>query len=183
MNAYTEQAKALLDGQVDLLLIETVFDTLNCKAALFAVEEIFSSGKYERVPVMVSGTITDRSGRTLSGQTTEAFLTSISHANLLAVGLNCALGAEEMRPYIQRTSKFATQYVLSYPNAGLPNAMSEYDQTPDMMATIIKEFALEGMLNIVGGCCGTGPAHIKAIAQAVEGLPPRIPPTVPKTLT
>lgn len=182
VESYTEQARGLLDGGVDILLIETVFDSQNCRAAIFAIDQLFDDGTYERVPVMVSGTITDRSGRTLSGQTTEAFLTSVSHSNLLAVGLNCALGAAEMRPYVQRASQFANQFVLCYPNAGLPNAMSDYDQTPDEMAQIIKEYAREGMLNIVGGCCGSSPAHIAAIAKAVADLPPRVRPNKEQTL-
>ena len=178
VQVYSEQIRGLIDGGADLLLIETVFDTLNCKAALFAVEEYFEKIK-KRLPVMVSGTITDQSGRTLSGQTPEAFWISISHANLFSVGLNCALGAPEMRPHIEEISRVASCYVSCYPNAGLPNAFGEYDHTPEFMAKVLKEFAESGFLNIVGGCCGTTPEHIKQIAKAVEGIPPRKIPEIP----
>lgn len=181
VESYTEQLRALIDGGVDLILIETIFDTLNAKAAIFAFltycEKI---GK--RLPLMISGTITDASGRTLSGQTTEAFWISLSHAEPLSVGLNCALGAEDMRPYLAELSRIADCYVSCYPNAGLPNAFGEYDQTADQMAAIIKDFAQDGLLNFVGGCCGSTPEHIKAIAQAVEGIAPRkIPHVLPNT--
>jgi 5-methyltetrahydrofolate--homocysteine methyltransferase len=170
--AYKEQAKGLIDGGVDLLLVETIFDTLNAKAALFALTELFEEiGK--EYPIMISGTITDQSGRTLSGQTTQAFYISISHAEPLSVGLNCALGADLMRPYLEELSNIATCFVSCYPNAGLPNEMGEYDESPEKMAGTIKEFAEAGLLNIVGGCCGTTPAHIKAIADAVKNIKPR----------
>ena len=170
--AYYEQAKGLLDGGVDLFLIETVFDTLNCKAALFAVRELMENRNVE-IPILVSGTITDASGRTLSGQTVEAFWHSIRHADLTAVGLNCALGAEQIRPWLDELSTIADIPVFVYPNAGLPNEFGEYDESPGSMAEIIKEFAGSGLVNIAGGCCGTTPAHIKAIAEAVEGVNPR----------
>jgi 5-methyltetrahydrofolate--homocysteine methyltransferase len=160
VEAYTEQIRGLVDGGVDLLLIETVFDTLNCKAALFAAEQYFEKiGK--ELPLMVSGTITDASGRTLSGQTTEAFLNSVTHANLLSVGLNCALGAKEMRPYIKELADKAGCFVSAYPNAGLPNQFGEYDQSPEDMCHHVHDFIENGFLNIVGGCCGTTPAQIK----------------------
>ncbi len=152
----------------DLLLIETIFDTLNAKAAIFAVETLFEEHG-RRWPVIVSGTITDASGRTLSGQVTEAFWDSVRHVHPLAVGLNCALGAKEMRPYIAEMSRLADSFVSCYPNAGLPNAFGEYDEAPDETAAIIGEFAEAGFVNLVGGCCGTTPAHIAAIAAAVEG--------------
>ena len=177
VKAYREQAKGLIDGGVDLLLVETVFDTLNAKAALFAIQELQEEMKVD-LPIMVSGTITDQSGRTLSGQTTEAFYNSISHAGLFSVGLNCALGAELIRPYLEELSDVATCFVSVYPNAGLPNAMGEYDETPQHMATVIKEFAEAGFINIVGGCCGTTPAHIKAIADAVKNVSPRQVPII-----
>jgi 5-methyltetrahydrofolate--homocysteine methyltransferase len=170
--AYKEQAAALMDGGVDLLLVETVFDTLNCKACLFALAELMRERKTP-IPIMVSATIVDASGRTLSGQTIEAFWISVSHAPLLSVGLNCALGAKEMRPHLEALAKVADCHVSSYPNAGLPNEMGEYEQSPEDMAKIIGEFADAGFLNMVGGCCGTTPAHIEAIAQAVNGIPPR----------
>lgn len=171
-SAYKEQIRGLVDGGVDLLLIETIFDTLNAKAAIYAVKEFFDENNIE-LPVMISGTITDASGRTLSGQTTEAFYVSISHAEPLSVGLNCALGADLMRPYIEDLSNIATCYVSCYPNAGLPNAMGEYDESPEHMASVIKEFAESGLVNIVGGCCGTTPEHIRAIAEAVKNISPR----------
>jgi len=174
-DAYAEQARALLEGGVDVLLPETTFDTLNLKAALFAIEEVFESlGR--RVPVMISVTITDRSGRTLSGQTVEAFWYSIEHARPLSVGINCALGAAEMRPYIEELSGLADCFVSCYPNAGLPNAFGEYDDSPAHMSEMLRDFAREGGLNIVGGCCGTTPAHIRAIAERVRGEAPRVPP-------
>ncbi|MGH9728514.1 MAG: methionine synthase [Candidatus Acidiferrales bacterium] len=170
-DAYHEQVRGLIDGGVDLLLVETIFDTLNAKAALFAIDQYFEdSGK--RVPVMVSVTITDRSGRTLSGQTVEAFWISVSHMNLLSVGINCALGARQMRPYIEELSRVAPIYISCYPNAGLPNAFGGFDETPETMATDLRDFAANGWLNIAGGCCGTTPAHIRAIAAAVKDLKP-----------
>jgi 5-methyltetrahydrofolate--homocysteine methyltransferase len=179
--AYSEQVRGLLDGGVDLLLAETVFDTLNVKAALFAIESCFEQ-KNRRIPVMVSVTITDASGRTLSGQTPEAFWNSISHAPLLSVGINCALGAEDMRPYVEELAGRAPVYLSCYPNAGLPNAFGGYDQTAGEMAAILAEFAASGWLNLVGGCCGTTPEHIRAIAEAVRPFRPRIPAT-PETYT
>ncbi|MCA9417611.1 MAG: homocysteine S-methyltransferase family protein, partial [Candidatus Omnitrophica bacterium] len=172
VETYAEQTEALIEGGVDLLLPETTFDTLNLKAALFAIEKVFEE-KGVRLPVMVSVTITDRSGRTLSGQTLEAFWYSIEHAKPFSVGINCALGADEMRPYIEELSGLATCYVSVYPNAGLPNEFGEYDDTPENMGRIIGEWAQNGWLNIVGGCCGTTPDHIKAIAEAVSDAPPR----------
>ncbi len=170
--AYKEQVKGLLDGGSDLLLVETIFDTLNAKAALYAISEYFDETGKE-VPVMVSGTITDASGRTLSGQTTEAFWNSVSHAGLLSVGLNCALGAKDMRPYIEELSDKSWVYVSCYPNAGLPNEFGQYDQTPNEMAALIEDFCKSGFLNLVGGCCGTTPEHIKAIAEVAAKYPPR----------
>ncbi len=180
-NAYYDQAKGLLDGGVDLFLVETVFDTLNCKAALFAVRTLLEEHGVD-IPILVSGTITDASGRTLSGQTVEAFWHSIRHANLSAVGLNCALGAEQIRPWLDELSTIADIPVFVYPNAGLPNEFGEYDESPESMAVIIKEFAESGLVNLVGGCCGTTPAHIKAITEAVEGIKPREIPEI-DTLT
>ncbi|MBI5149795.1 MAG: methionine synthase [Candidatus Omnitrophica bacterium] len=175
---YTEQAQGLIAGGIDLFLIETIFDTLNAKAATFAVNALCEKlGK--NIPVIISGTITDASGRTLSGQTTEAFWISVAHAQPLAVGLNCALGAKDMRPYIAEFSRIAPCYIICYPNAGLPNAFAEYDQAPDEMAALIAEFAQSGFVNIVGGCCGTTPEHIKAIAAAVAKIAPRPVPQVP----
>ena len=172
--AYLEQANGLVDGGSDILLIETIFDTLNAKAAIFACETLFEQ-RGRRWPVMISGTITDASGRTLSGQVTEAFWASVRHARPLAIGLNCALGGKDMRPYIAELSRLADCYVSCYPNAGLPNAFGEYDETPDETAAIIREFTESGLINIVGGCCGTSPPHIGAMARAVAGLPPRVP--------
>ena len=177
VKAYSEQANALIDGGVDMILVETVFDTLNCKAALFAINTIFEERNIE-MPVMVSGTITDASGRTLSGQTPEAFYISISHAGLFSVGLNCALGAAQMRPFIEEISDVAKCYVSCYPNAGLPNEFGEYDESPENMARVIEDFAKSGFLNIVGGCCGTTPAHIKAIADTVSKYSPRELPVI-----
>ncbi|MFN2408675.1 MAG: methionine synthase, partial [Halomonas sp.] len=169
---YLEAAQALVDGGADLFMIETIFDTLNAKAAIYALEELFESlGK--RLPVMISGTITDASGRTLSGQTTEAFWNSIRHAEPFSVGLNCALGAEELRQYVEELSTKADTFVSAHPNAGLPNEFGEYDQTPEEMAAIVGEFAQSGLVNIIGGCCGSTPEHIRAIADAVHGLAPR----------
>ncbi len=170
--AYDEATDALIEGGVDVILIETVFDTLNAKAALFAVQQVFER-RGRTLPVIISGTITDASGRTLSGQTTEAFWNSIRHGNLLAVGLNCALGARQLRPYVQELARIAETNVAAYPNAGLPNAFGEYDETPDETAEILREFAASGLVNMVGGCCGTTPDHIRAIANAVHGIAPR----------
>lgn len=178
VEAYTEQARSLLDGGADVLIVETIFDTLNAKAALYALDTLFASdpAHYPRVPIFISGTITDRSGRTLSGQTAEAFSISVLHSQPLCLGLNCALGAADMRQYIQEISRFTPSYTICYPNAGLPNAMGGYDETPDITAAFLREFAEAGLVNVVGGCCGTTPAHIKAIVDAVKDLPPRRPP-------
>jgi 5-methyltetrahydrofolate--homocysteine methyltransferase len=169
---YTEAAAALIDGGADVIMVETIFDTLNAKAALFALAELFRA-RGAQVPVMISGTITDRSGRTLSGQTAEAFYYSIAHIRPLTVGLNCALGAEDLRPHVQTLAQIANCFVSTHPNAGLPNAFGEYDESPEHMATVIESFARDGLLNLVGGCCGTTPAHIRAIAEVVAHLPPR----------
>lgn len=170
--AYKEQVKGLVAGGVDIILVETIFDTLNAKAALYAIDEYMEeTGK--SYPVMVSGTITDASGRTLSGQTTEAFLISMQHAPLLSVGLNCALGASALRPYLQVLSNNAPFYVSAYPNAGLPNEMGQYDESPAAMAKQVEEFCKEGLVNILGGCCGTTPDHIKAIADMAANYAPR----------
>lgn len=176
--AYGDAARALIEGGCDLLLIETIFDTLNAKAAIYAVESLKDDGIVVP-PVMISGTITDRSGRTLTGQTPEAFWASISHARPFSVGLNCALGAEEMRPHVRTLSQYADTRISAYPNAGLPNEMGGYDETPDETAAFLGEWADAGLVNIVGGCCGTTPDHIRAIAEAVQGKAPRkIPATV-----
>ncbi len=172
VTAFAQQAEALVDGGVDMLLVETVIDTLNAKAALFAIEQVFEKKGVE-LPIMVSGTITDQSGRTLSGQTTEAFMISTEHAPVTSIGLNCALGAKELRPYLQVMAKKSPFLVSAHPNAGLPNEFGEYDETPEMMADQIKVFLDEGLLNIVGGCCGTTPAHIKAIAELAKDYKPR----------
>jgi 5-methyltetrahydrofolate--homocysteine methyltransferase len=177
VEAYSEQVRGLVDGGSDVLLVETVFDTLNAKAALFAIEQ-YNEETGKKIPVMVSGTITDASGRTLSGQTTEAFLNSLSHVDLLSVGLNCALGAKEMRPYIKELSEKAPFYVSAYPNAGLPNQFGEYDETPEMMCNHVGDFLENGFLNIVGGCCGTTPAHIKKIAEIAQKTSPREKPVL-----
>ena len=169
---YYEQARGLMDGGVDILLVETVFDTLNCKAALFAIQNLKEERKSE-IPVMVSGTITDASGRTLSGQTAEAFYISVAHADLFSVGLNCALGAKELRPHLEDLSNIASCFVSAYPNAGLPNELGAYDQSPEEMKEYIREFVASGLVNIIGGCCGTTPDHIKAMAEAVQGMAPR----------
>ncbi|MEC7782279.1 MAG: homocysteine S-methyltransferase family protein [Bacteroidota bacterium] len=170
--AYKQQAEALIDGGVDILLVETVFDTLNAKAALFAIEEIKEERNIE-IPVMVSGTITDASGRTLSGQTAEAFLISVGHLPLLSVGFNCALGAKQLTPYLEVVSGKSNFAISAYPNAGLPNAFGEYDETPEEMAAQIKEYLDKQLINIIGGCCGTTPEHISAIAQLVKEYKPR----------
>ena len=172
--SYAEQIEALLDGGVDLLLLETVFDTLNLKAAIFACEEVFEK-RGMRWPIILSVTITDASGRTLSGQTVEAFWNSVRHSKPLAVGINCALGAAEMRPYIEELSNIADCYISCYPNAGLPNAFGGYDQTAAEMAALVGDFAAQGWINLLGGCCGSTPEHIAAIAEAVRLHPPRKP--------
>ena len=177
VGAYTEQVNALLDGGVDALLVETIFDTLNAKAALFAIETIFDErGESARVPVMISVTITDASGRTLSGQTVAAFFNSVRHANPFSVGINCALGGAAMRPYVEELASIANCHVTCYPNAGLPNAFGGYDESPADMAKVLGEFASSGFVNLVGGCCGSTPAHIAAIAEAVRGKKPRAVP-------
>jgi 5-methyltetrahydrofolate--homocysteine methyltransferase len=171
--AYKQQVEALLDGGSDILLVETIFDTLNAKAALFAIEEV----KEERnlnIPIMVSGTITDASGRTLSGQTVEAFLISISHIPLLSVGFNCALGADQLKPYLQRLSHNTSFNISAHPNAGLPNAFGQYDQTPEEMQVLIREYLEDNLINIIGGCCGTNPEHIRLIAEVAKEYSPRI---------
>lgn len=178
VDAYHEQVKGLVEGGADLLLIETIFDTLNAKAAIFAVKKYFREAGKEPLPVMISGTITDASGRTLSGQTLEAFYTSVMHAKPLSIGLNCALGAKEMRPHIEELSQIASCYTSAYPNAGLPNAMGEYDEAPEDTGHFIEEWAKEGFVNIVGGCCGTTPDHIRHIAEHVKKIKPRPLPVV-----
>ena len=175
--AYREAAQGLIEGGADVLMVETVFDTLNAKAALFAIDDVFDALGV-RLPVLVSGTITDKSGRTLSGQTAEAFWYSLRHAHPLAIGLNCALGAKDLRAHIDVLAQVAECYVSCHPNAGLPNAFGGYDETPEDMARMLREFAESGLLNLVGGCCGTTPAHIRAIADAVHGLPPRALPAL-----
>jgi 5-methyltetrahydrofolate--homocysteine methyltransferase len=173
VKAFKEQARGLIDGGSDLLLLETVIDTLNVKAALFGIQELFDEiGK--ELPIMVSGTITDASGRTLSGQTTEAFLISVSHVSLLSIGLNCALGASALRPYLQVLNEQAPFFVSAYPNAGLPNEFGQYDQTADEMTVQVEEYLKEGLVNIVGGCCGTTPEHIKKIAEVAKKYKPRV---------
>lgn len=170
--AYYDQVRGLVDGGADILLIETIFDTLNAKGAIFAIKKYFRDSGKETLPIMISGTITDASGRTLSGQTLEAFYTSVQHARPLSVGLNCALGAREMRPHIAELSQLASCYVSAYPNAGLPNAMGEYDEHPSDTAHYLEDWAREGFVNIVGGCCGTTPDHIRHIAQEVKNIAP-----------
>lgn len=170
--AYKQQAEALIDGGSDLLLVETIFDTLNAKAALFAIDEI-QEERNIKIPIMVSGTITDASGRTLSGQTAEAFLVSVSHLNLLSVGFNCALGAKQLTPYLETVSNNSEFFISAYPNAGLPNAFGQYDESPEFMAEQIREYAEKKLINIIGGCCGTTPEHIKAIADLVKNYEPR----------
>ena len=166
-SAYKQQVEALIDGGCDLLLVETIFDTLNAKAALFAIEEVKEARNID-IPIMVSGTITDASGRTLSGQTVEAFLISISHIPLLSVGFNCALGADQLKPYLKRLARNTSLNISAHPNAGLPNAFGQYDQSPKEMQNLIREYLQENLVNIIGGCCGTTPAHIKAIADLVS---------------
>jgi 5-methyltetrahydrofolate--homocysteine methyltransferase len=172
VDAYKDQVNALMDGGVDILLVETIFDTLNAKAALFAIDAVFDD-RGVKIPIMVSGTITDQSGRTLTGQTTEAFLISLSHMSLLSIGLNCALGASLMRPYLQILNEKSPFAVSAHPNAGLPNEFGEYDESPEMMANQIKDFLDEGLINIIGGCCGTTPDHIKAISELAKNYEPR----------
>jgi len=171
--AYKEQVSGLVDGGVDVILIETIFDTLNAKAAIYAVKNYFRETGKQELPIMISGTITDASGRTLSGQTLEAFYVSVAHARPLSIGLNCALGAQDMRSHIEELSEIAACYTSAYPNAGLPNAMGEYDEQPHQTAHFIEEWAKEGFVNIVGGCCGTTPDHIKHIADNVRNITPR----------
>ena len=173
--AYRESARGLIEGGADILMVETVFDTLNAKAALFAIDDVFEEIG-ARLPVMISGTITDASGRTLSGQTAEAFWYSLRHAQPLAIGLNCALGAKDLRQHVDVLAQVADTFVSCHPNAGLPNAFGGYDETPEDMAKVLREFAQSGLINLVGGCCGTTPDHIHAIAQAVHALPPRVVP-------
>ena len=180
-SAYAEQARGLLDGGADLFLIETIFDTLNAKAAIYAIAELCDERGVD-VPVMISGTITDMSGRLLSGQTPAAFWNAVRHANPVTIGLNCALGAKEMRAHIAEIGRVADTFVCAYPNAGLPNEFGYYDESPEYMAELLGEFADAGLVNVVGGCCGTTPEHISAIAKAVAGKPPRAIPDVPKQL-
>tara|TARA_B100001287_G_scaffold42180_1_gene31284 strand:- start:41180 stop:42172 length:993 start_codon:yes stop_codon:yes gene_type:complete len=170
--AFQEQVKALVDGGVDILFVETIFDTLNAKAALYAISQVFKEIK-KSLPVMVSGTITDASGRTLTGQTTEAFLVSMSHFPLLSIGLNCALGAKEMKPYLKTLSKKSSFLISAHPNAGLPNEFGQYDDTPKIMVEQIREFLNDGLINIIGGCCGTTPEHIRAITKLAQEYSPR----------
>jgi len=180
--AYYEQVKGLVEGGAQLLLIETIFDTLNAKAAIFAIKKYFRDTHQEELPILISGTITDASGRTLSGQTLEAFYVSVMHAKPLSIGLNCALGAVEMRSHIEELSQIAACYTSAYPNAGLPNAMGEYDEMPEQTAHFIEEWAEKGFVNIVGGCCGTTPDHIRHIAEHVAVIKPRPLPVVEKEL-
>ena len=179
--AYRAAARALIEGGVDTLLVETIFDTLNAKAALFAIDEVFAEiGTV--LPIMVSGTITDRSGRTLSGQMPEAFWNSVRHAKPMTIGLNCALGAEEMRPHLAELARVADTLVCAYPNAGLPNEFGQYDETPEQTAGFVAQWAKDGLVNVLGGCCGTTPDHIRAIANAVKGVAPRRVPEIPRRL-
>jgi 5-methyltetrahydrofolate--homocysteine methyltransferase len=182
MTAYYEQVKGLVEGGVHIILIETIFDTLNAKAAIYATRKFFQDTGLPELPIMISGTITDASGRTLSGQTLEAFYTSVVHAQPLSIGLNCALGAAEMRPHIEELSQIASCYTSAYPNAGLPNAMGEYDEQPEQTAHFIEEWAEQGFVNIVGGCCGTTPDHIMHIAEHVKKMKPRKLPVVESVL-
>jgi len=180
-DGYLQAARGLAEGGVDLLILETVFDTLNAKAAIFALEELFAELGY-RLPLILSGTITDLSGRTLTGQTTEAFWNSVRHARPFAIGLNCSLGAKHMRPYVAELSRVADTRISAYPNAGLPNEFGEYDETPAETAACLGEWAESGLVNILGGCCGTTPAHTSAIVQAVDGIAPRDIPEVASSL-
>ncbi|MFI5153885.1 MAG: homocysteine S-methyltransferase family protein [Chitinophagales bacterium] len=177
-SAYYEQVSGLVEGGVDLLLIETIFDTLNAKAAIYAIKKYFRDTHQQELPIMISGTITDASGRTLSGQTLEAFYTSVMHARPLSIGLNCALGAAQMRPHIEELSQIAACFTSAYPNAGLPNAMGEYDEQPAETAHFLEDWAREGFVNIVGGCCGTTPEHIRHIAEKVSKYSPRPKPVL-----
>ena len=181
-DAYYEQVKGLVEGGADLLLIETIFDTLNAKAAIYAIKKYFRDTRQPELPILISGTITDASGRTLSGQTLEAFYVSVMHARPLSIGLNCALGAVEMRSHIEELSQIAACYTSAYPNAGLPNAMGEYDEQPEQTAHFIEEWAENAWVNIVGGCCGTTPDHIRHIAEHVSTIRPRVLPVVEKEL-
>ncbi len=178
VEAYTEQIHALIEAGTDILLIETIFDTLNAKAAIFSAKKYFREHPGSECEIMISGTITDASGRTLSGQTLEAFYISVAHANPLSIGLNCALGAQEMRAHVEELSQIASCYVSAYPNAGLPNAMGEYDELPEQTAAFLDDWANQGFVNIVGGCCGTTPDHIREIAKAVKAVQPRVLPVV-----
>lgn len=182
VNAYYQQVKALAEAGADILLIETIFDTLNAKGAIFAIKKYFRDSGKPELPVMISGTITDASGRTLSGQTLEAFYISVMHAKPFSIGLNCALGGSQMRPYIEELSQIAGCYVSCYPNAGLPNTFGEYDEQPHETAHIIEEFAREGFVNIVGGCCGTTPDHIRHMAEHVKSIQPRPLPVLEETV-
>ncbi|ATL46769.1 5-methyltetrahydrofolate--homocysteine methyltransferase [Chitinophaga caeni] len=182
VDAYMEQIRGLVDGGADLLLIETIFDTLNCKAAIFAIKNFFKKNNLQPLPIMISGTITDASGRTLSGQTLEAFYISVMHAKPFSIGLNCALGGQQMRPYVAELAKIANCYVSCYPNAGLPNAFGEYDEEPEDTACILEDFASSGFVNIVGGCCGTTPDHIRHIAEHVKNIAPRALPATETSL-
>jgi len=170
--SYTEQIKGLVDGGVDILLLETIFDTLNAKAALFAIDTYMENNKLN-IPLMVSGTITDQSGRTLSGQTVNAFMISVSHMPIFSIGFNCALGADQLMPYVKRLSDKSQFYVSAHPNAGLPNAFGEYDQTPEEMQNLLEKYLKDGIVNIVGGCCGTTEEHIKLIAESAKKYSPR----------
>ena len=180
--AYKEQVKGMVDGGCHVILVETIFDTLNAKAALFAIDEYYEESGCPQLPVMISGTIVDMSGRTLSGQTTEAFYVSVAHSNPLCIGLNCALGAQQMLPFMQALSACADCFVHSYPNAGLPNAMGGYDDTPEMFAESVKLFAELGLVNMLGGCCGTTPEHIKAAAEMAVNYKPRVKPNNPPVM-
>lgn len=180
-NAYKMAGKGLIEGGVDTFLIETIFDTLNAKAAVFGIEELFEDLGF-RIPIMLSVTITDQSGRTLSGQTATAFWNSVRHSAPLSVGVNCAMGPDLMRPYVEELSSVSDVFVSAYPNAGLPNAFGEYDETPESMTAHLKEWAESGLVNVLGGCCGTTPDHIRAFADAVEGLPPRRPAPTPTSM-
>jgi 5-methyltetrahydrofolate--homocysteine methyltransferase len=182
VDAYYQQVKALVEAGADILLIETIFDTLNCKGAIFAIKKYFRDSGTPELPIMISGTITDASGRTLSGQTLEAFYISVMHAKPFSIGLNCALGGEQMRPHIEELSQIANCYVSCYPNAGLPNTFGEYDEEPHETAHIIEDFAKEGFVNIVGGCCGTTPDHIRHMAENVRSIAPRPLPVLETTL-
>ena len=174
VTSYREQVEGLIDGGADLLLVETIFDTLNAKAALFAIEEV-KKEKESLIPIMISGTITDASGRTLSGQTVEAFRISLSHIPVLSIGFNCALGADQLLPYVKRLSNQSDQFISAHPNAGLPNAFGEYDQSPEQMRDLIEEYLKQNVVNILGGCCGTTPEHIRLIAEVAKKYSPRIP--------